>query len=171
MNSSILGALAYIGLGSNLADPRQQILSAIGELNTTPDILVVGRSSLYVSAPMGYTEQPDFINAVVAVRTPLPAETLLKTLLCIEQSHGRVRAFANAPRNLDLDLLLYGNEQIEAADLSVPHPRLHERAFVLLPLIEISPEVVIPGKGRAKDWVEKCRNQSIKRLGDDKSPN
>lgn len=169
MNSTTLGVLAYIGLGSNLSNPHQQILSAIGELSSTPGIHVVGQSSLYVSAPMGYTEQPDFINAVVALRTPLPAETLLKTLLCIEQSHGRIRAFTNAPRNLDLDLLLYGNERIEAADLSVPHPRLHERAFVLLPLIEISPEVRIPGKGRAKDWVEKCGNQSIRRLADSES--
>lgn len=155
---------AYIGLGANLDDPAAQIAQAFDELARIAGTRLVARSSLYASAPVGYVDQPDFINAVAAVETTLAPRALLSALLEIEQHHGRERGFRNAPRTLDLDLLLYGAAHFHEDHLSLPHPRLTERAFVLLPLTEIAPNLVIPGKGRATDWIVSCASQPVTRL-------
>jgi len=142
---------AYVGLGSNLQDPAAQLKSAFAELAALASTRVVVRSSLYRSAPVGYADQPDFINAVAAIETALAPCVLLDALLDIERRHGRVREFQNSPRTLDLDLLLYGELQLHEPGLTIPHPRMHERAFVLLPLAEIAPQLVIPGMGIVVD--------------------
>jgi len=155
---------AYVGIGSNLDDPRAQVLNAFSELDRLPHTRVVKKSSLYRTAPIGHADQPDFINAVAQLETGLPAERLLAELHAIEARHGRQRSFPNAPRTLDLDLLLFGNAVIDTGNLKVPHPRMHERAFVLLPLVEIAPEAGVPGRGAAKTLLEKCTNQGLERL-------
>lgn len=141
---------AYIGLGANLDDPARHVLRACDELAATPGIAMRARSSLYRSAPAGYAAQPDFVNAVVAIATTLRPLELLDALAAIETSHGRRRSFRNAPRALDLDLILYGEEISADARLTLPHPRAHERAFVLEPLLEIAPCCIIPGRGAAR---------------------
>ncbi len=156
--------IAHIGLGSNLADPEAQVLAAFDEIAATPGVAIERRSSLYRTAPVGYDNQPDFINAVARVRTILGPQDLLDRLLAIERTHGRVREFLNAPRTLDLDVLLYDDRQIRTDSLHVPHPRAHLRAFVLLPLLEVSPDVVIPGIGAASDWINQCHDQAISRI-------
>lgn len=136
---------AYISLGSNLDNPIQQIKTAISALQKISDTTLLAYSSLYQSAPVGYWPQPDFINAVACIQTGLSAEKLLGELHTLEYQQGRVRSSEkNRPRTLDLDLLLYGNEIIQKPDLIIPHPRLHERAFVLLPLAEIATNLLIP---------------------------
>ena len=150
---------AYIGLGANLHDPVAQVNSALAELDRIPGTRVVARSSLYATAPVGNVDQPDFINAVAQVNTTLAPRALLHALLEIEKQHGRARSFRNAPRTLDLDLLLYGAANFDEADLALPHPRMTERAFVLLPLTEIAPHLTIPGHGRAVDWLAACADQ------------
>jgi 2-amino-4-hydroxy-6-hydroxymethyldihydropteridine diphosphokinase len=157
--------VAYVGIGSNLDDPRTQVLVSFRELDELPHTRVVKRSSLYRSAPVGYAPQPDFINAVAQLETGLPAVRLLAELQEIEARHGRSRSFANAPRTLDLDLLLFGESPMNAPGLNLPHPRMHERAFVLAPLVEISPDVEIPGRGAAKPLLDSTKNQKIERLG------
>jgi len=142
---------AYIGLGSNLDDPSAQIRRAFELLVTIPGTQVTSRSSLYVSAPFGSVEQPDFINAVAEVLTFLDAPALLLQLQEIEQSQGRIRGRRWGPRVLDLDLLVYGDEEIDSPQLTVPHPGIAERNFVLLPLREIAPELEIPRLGRIFD--------------------
>ena len=157
---------AFIALGSNLGDPRAKVRGGFAELNHLPTTHLLASSSLYASAPMGYTDQPDFINAVAKIETNLGPRELLEALLAIERRHGRQREILNGPRTLDLDLLLYGTLQLEEAGLTIPHPRMHERAFVLMPLVEIEPECVIPGRGRAADWLAKCANRAIKEVVD-----
>ncbi len=152
---------AYIALGSNLADPVSQLGIAFDELGRLPHTRLVTRSSLWRSAPVGYLDQPDFVNAVAAVDTTLEAETLLAHLLDIERRHGRVREFQNAPRTLDLDVALYGEDRVDTPSLTVPHPRMHERAFVLLPLNEIAPDVVIPGRGPLRDLLPAVAGQRL----------
>src|SRR5215467_4705058 len=139
--------LAYVGLGANLGDAEGSIRQALEELDTLPDTRVAARSPLYRSAPVGYAPQPDFVNAVAEVRTSLKPGELLAALIEIEQRHGRERSFPNAPRTLDLDLLLYGEELMESERLTLPHPRMHERAFVLKPLLDLAPDLRIPGLG------------------------
>jgi 2-amino-4-hydroxy-6-hydroxymethyldihydropteridine diphosphokinase len=136
-------------LGANLDDPAAQVEYAFDELARLPDTLLSARSSLYVSAPVGYDQQPDFINAVARLETRLSPRALLVALLDIEHRHGRQRTFRNAPRTLDLDLLLYGNARFHEPGLALPHPRMHERAFVLEPLMEIASDLYIPGHGSA----------------------
>lgn len=136
---------AYVALGSNLEFPQQQILRAFEELAALPLTEVVKTSSLYRTAPVGYDDQPDFINAAAELRTNLDPEKLLGYLLAIENLHGRKRPFPNAPRQLDLDLLLYDDRQMQTPELTLPHPRMHERGFVLLPLAEIAPDLSISG--------------------------
>ncbi|MCA1978916.1 MAG: 2-amino-4-hydroxy-6-hydroxymethyldihydropteridine diphosphokinase [Thiobacillus sp.] len=153
--------IATVGLGANLNDPAAQIEYAFAELDRLPDTRLVARSSLYASAPVGYVDQPDFVNAVAQVETALSPRALLAALLDIEHRHGRERSFRNAPRTLDLDLLLYGDARFHEEGLTLPHPRMHERAFVLLPLLEIAPDALIPGIGRAADRARLCANQSI----------
>jgi len=157
-------AAAYIGLGANLVRPREQVLAAIGELGRLPDTRVLAQSALYRSAPLGNTDQPDFVNAVARIETGLPPERLLVALHDIESRHGRRRSVANAPRTLDLDLLLYDTLTIEQAGLSVPHPRMHQRAFVLAPLVELDPDADIPGHGRAADCLVHCVGQRIEKI-------
>lgn len=153
--------IATVGLGANLNDPAAQIEYAFAELDRLPGTRLVARSSLYASAPVGYLDQPDFVNAVAQVETSLAPRALLAALLDIEHRHGRERSFRNAPRTLDLDLLLYGDARFHEDGLTLPHPRMHERAFVLLPLLEIAPDALIPGIGRAADWARLCAGQSI----------
>lgn len=155
----------YIGLGSNLGNSVQTLKSAITALKrlSIPESMVC--SSFYRTAPIGFLDQPDFINAACRLETSLNADDLLQSLLKIERDHGRQRSgAANAPRTLDLDLLLYGDQVISVEGLQVPHPRLHERAFVLYPLLEIAPYLVIPGQGPTRELVENCRDQSISRM-------
>ena len=155
--------LAYVGLGANIGDTRAQVLLALDELDRLPQTRVTGRSSLYRSAPLGNPDQPEFVNAVAQLETGLSAACLLDSLMQMERRHGRERSFRNAPRTLDLDLLLYGEERIETPALSVPHPRMHERAFVLRPLLEIDPEVSVPGKGKARTLLESCKSQTAEK--------
>lgn len=134
---------AYVALGANLGDTQQAVRAAMDRLGQLPRSKVTARSSLYRTAPVG-TTGPDFINAVVRLDTSLPAPVLLDALLALEQAAGRERPWPNAPRTLDLDLLLYGDARIASARLTVPHPRMNERAFVLVPLAEIAPGRVPP---------------------------
>jgi len=155
---------AFVGIGSNLAEPAKQVQTAFDELERLPQTRVLRRSSLYRSGPLGYAEQPDFINAVAQLETRIAAEQLLSELQEIENRHGRERSFANAPRTLDLDLLLFENLRTRTARLTLPHPRMHERAFVLEPLIEISPDISIPGKGNARQLLKSVSGQPIERI-------
>jgi len=157
---------AFIGLGSNLNDPQDQILRAMHALDNLPRTTVVARSSLYRSAPVGFLAQPDFINAVAQLETELAPRELLELLLDLERENGRTREFANAPRTLDLDLLLYGDLQHHEHGLTVPHPQMHKRAFVLIPLLEIAPGCVIPGVGPAAESLRHCAGQKLERVAD-----
>ena len=143
--------LAYIGLGSNLDDPPAQIETAVRRLDRIPCSRVTTRSTLYRSAPFGPVEQPDFINAVVGLSTRLSARRLLKELKRIEARLGRVPGVRWGPRAIDLDLLLLGDAVVREPGLTVPHPGIAERNFVLLPLREIAPDLVVPGLGRLAD--------------------
>jgi 2-amino-4-hydroxy-6-hydroxymethyldihydropteridine diphosphokinase len=157
-------AIAFVALGSNLDAPREQVARGMQEVGALPQTRLLKRSSLYRTAPVGFLDQPDFINAVVMVETTLAPLVLLDGLLGIERRHGRVREFLNAPRTLDLDILLYGDLVLHEHGLTLPHPRMHERAFVLLPLSEIAPEAVIPGKGPVADLLRGCHDQRLERL-------
>jgi len=141
--------IAWIGLGSNLENPKQQLTHAVGALNGLKQCRVMDRSRLYISSPMGPQDQPDYINAVVKLSTCLTAHELLDTLQGIEQSQGRQRNGQHwGPRTIDLDILLYGDQIIDSNDLTVPHPGLPHRAFVLYPLWEVDPELLIPTEGK-----------------------
>jgi 2-amino-4-hydroxy-6-hydroxymethyldihydropteridine diphosphokinase len=140
---------AYVALGSNLRDPAAQVRAGFEALAMLPDSRVAAVSSLYLTAPVGHLDQPDFVNAVALIETALAPRALLEELLAIERQFGRVRGVPNGPRTLDLDILLYGDESHEDEALTIPHPRMHERAFVLAPLAEIAPDVMIPGRGSA----------------------
>jgi 2-amino-4-hydroxy-6-hydroxymethyldihydropteridine diphosphokinase len=155
---------AYVALGANLGDPAKTIRAAFGALANLPESRVVHCSSLYRTAPVGITEQPEFVNAVAMLETTLAPEALLDALLDLEQRFGRIRAEKNGPRTLDLDLLLYDNQFLELPRLSLPHPRLHLRAFVLQPLAEIAPDLLIPGRGSIGAWLPAVANQGIIRL-------
>ncbi len=154
----------FIGLGSNLENPRAQVLQAISELDTLPQVKVVTCSSLYRSAPVGYLDQPDFINAVAELSTTLAPRDLLDTLLALEQRCGRTREFLNSPRTLDLDVLLYDDLQHHEHGLTIPHPQMHLRAFVMQPLLEIAPSCVIPGVGAVAEMATRCNGQDLERL-------
>jgi 2-amino-4-hydroxy-6-hydroxymethyldihydropteridine diphosphokinase len=156
--------VAYVGIGSNLADPRQQVLAAFDELARLHESRLTGRSSLYRSAPVGGPPQPDYVNAVARLETGLAAGELLLELHAIERRRGRERRLANAPRVLDLDLLLYGDAVASGPALSLPHPRMHERAFVLEPLLELAPGIAVPGRGSARALLEACRPQRVERI-------
>src|SRR3954453_1880163 len=139
-------ATAYIGVGSNLGDRTATLRTAVRRLQKFGQI--TGVSSLYETEPVGYLEQPAFLNAVVALDTELAPVDLLRALLGIEGDLGRTRSFPDAPPPLDLDLLLVDDVTLETADMTLPHPRLHERAFVLVPLAELAPEMVHPVSGQ-----------------------
>jgi 2-amino-4-hydroxy-6-hydroxymethyldihydropteridine diphosphokinase len=155
---------AFIALGSNLGDPESKVRQGFAALAELPQAQLVAASSLYRSTALGHADQPDFINAVAQLSTGLAPQALLADLLAIETRFGRERSFRNAPRTLDLDLLLYDAQTIDEAGLVVPHPRMHERAFVLAPLLEIATACVIPGRGPAADWLARCRDQSLTRI-------
>ncbi|QZA76648.1 2-amino-4-hydroxy-6-hydroxymethyldihydropteridine diphosphokinase [Deefgea tanakiae] len=154
----------FVALGANLGDPAAQLQQAIAALAAWPTMTLLQSSSFYASAPVGYTDQPDFVNAVCELETELSALEVLAALLSIEAENGRERNFKNSPRTLDLDLILYGNEQIDVPDLTVPHPRMHERAFVLQPLLEIAPQAQIPGLGAAQDYLAAVAAQTLTRI-------
>lgn len=158
---------AYIGLGANLDDPVAQIRRAVTALATLPDTAVAARSSLYRSPPMGPRDQPDYVNAVAAIDTALAAEALLDALQHIERAHGRVRAGPRwGPRPLDLDILLYGERVIRGPRLTIPHPGLAERAFVLVPLAEIAPRLEVPGLGPVATLCAARASDPIERIDD-----
>jgi 2-amino-4-hydroxy-6-hydroxymethyldihydropteridine diphosphokinase len=140
---------AYVGLGSNLGDRESTIRSAVAELEAAEGVEVVAVSTLIDTEPVGFVDQPRFLNGVAALESVLPAHALLDLLLAVEARFGRDRAAApvQGPRTLDLDLLLYGTAEIDEPGLRVPHPRLHERAFVLGPLAELDPALEVPGRG------------------------
>jgi 2-amino-4-hydroxy-6-hydroxymethyldihydropteridine diphosphokinase len=140
---------AYVGLGSNLGDRARTVLDAVDVLRAEEGVEVAGVSSLIETDPVGFLDQPRFVNGVAALDTTLTAQALLTLLLEVEQRFGRSREAvpAQGPRTLDLDLLLYGDTELEEPGLRLPHPRLHERAFVLEPLAELAPGLRIPGRG------------------------
>jgi 2-amino-4-hydroxy-6-hydroxymethyldihydropteridine diphosphokinase len=159
------GVIAYIGLGSNLGDSIARLKDGLRSLNDVPRTRVLRCSSLYRSAPVGRTDQPDFINAVCEAETALDPAALLRALLDVERRHGRIRdGEKGGPRTLDLDLLLYGERELHEPGLDLPHPRLHERAFVLLPLAELTPRLAIPGRGPVAVLADAVRDQRIERL-------
>jgi 2-amino-4-hydroxy-6-hydroxymethyldihydropteridine diphosphokinase len=155
---------AFVGLGANLGDARATLDAALRSLAILPASTLERRSSFYRTAPID-AGGPDYLNAVVELTTQLAPHDLLGHLQDIETMHGRERSYVNAPRTLDLDLLLYGGARIETPTLTLPHPRLHERAFVLAPLAEIWPGGSIPGRGRVADLLAGVADQRIERLG------
>lgn len=155
---------AYIGIGANLGDARDNVQQAIAALATVPQTQLTAQSSLFRTAPIA-ADGDDYINAVAQLRTSLSAETLLQELLQLEQNFGRERAYLNAPRTLDLDLLLYANQIITTPTLTVPHPRMTTRAFVLIPLLQIDPFLTIPGHGPAHQFAPAVATQEIEKLG------
>jgi 2-amino-4-hydroxy-6-hydroxymethyldihydropteridine diphosphokinase len=144
---------AYVALGSNLGDREATLLAAVDALAAEPGIEVVAVSRFFDTEPVGYVDQPRFLNGAAALETTLPARELLERLLAVERRFGRSRddVPAQGPRTLDLDLLLYGDVEIVEPGLSVPHPRLHERRFVLEPLVDLDPDLEVPGQGRVED--------------------
>jgi 2-amino-4-hydroxy-6-hydroxymethyldihydropteridine diphosphokinase len=144
---------AAIALGSNIDEPEAHVNRAFDELAALPATKLLARSRLHRTAPVGYADQPDFVNACALVDTQLEPRALLGELLALERRHGRVRGIPNGPRTLDLDIVLYGDRSIDEPGLKVPHPRAHERAFVLVPLLEIWPDAEIPGRGPAANFV------------------
>lgn len=156
------GVTAYIGLGSNLDDPVSHVTRAFADLKKMPSTCSVRHSKLYISTPVGKTGQPDYINAVVAISTKLMPYELLNWLQSIEQAHGRSRTVHWGPRTLDLDILLYGDQQIDTELLTIPHPCLHQRAFVLYPLSEIAPaDLLIPGRGLLSNLLLNCPPEGL----------
>jgi 2-amino-4-hydroxy-6-hydroxymethyldihydropteridine diphosphokinase len=155
---------AFIALGANLGDPVAQVRAGLASLATIPDTDLVRASSLYRTAPVGVRGQDPFINAVAMVQTGLRPKVLLEHLLALEITHGRVRNGTLAPRTLDLDLLLHGDSVMTDAALTLPHPRLHLRAFVLVPLSEIAPETAVPGRGTVAAWLPATAYQKVERL-------
>ena len=150
---------AYIGLGANLGDALASLQQAAQALSATPGIAAFRLSRFYRSAPVD-ASGPDYVNAVAEIHTSLAAPALLAALQKIEHDHGRLRPYRNAPRTLDLDLLLYGDEVIETPDLTVPHPRMHERAFVLRPLQELAPALQLR-QGTLAALLQACSDQVL----------
>ncbi len=159
--------IAFVGLGANLGDAPATVREAMRALDVLPQTRLLRASRLYRSRAWGVETQPDFINAVAMLESRLPARTLLDELLAIERAHGRERAAEVrwGPRTLDLDLLLHGDSIIDEPGLRVPHPHLHERAFALLPLVEVAPDAVIPGRGLARDIAAVMAGEGIQALG------
>ena len=155
---------AVIALGSNLAEPARQVRAALSALEAHPQIQIEKTSSLYVTAPVGYDDQPDFVNAVCSVRTSLDGVSLLAVLNRIEADFGRERTFRNAPRTLDLDIIDFDGISSDDPHLTLPHPRAHERSFVMKPLAEILPDFVLGGHGRAADLAAALGDEGIRLL-------
>lgn len=168
MSAPDLPVRAYVGLGGNVGVAEDTLRAAIRALDALPSTRLVRASRLYRTPAWGRVEQPDFVNAVVAIDTTLAPRALLDALLGVERAHGRERdaeARRWGPRTLDLDLLLYGDASIDEPGLHVPHPHLHERGFVLVPLCEIAPEVVIPGHGSAREARRRVVDENIRAIG------
>lgn len=155
---------AFIALGSNLQTPKNQIEQALNTIANTPGIQLIRASSLYKTAPVGYDNQDDFINAVAKIKTSLNPIELLHTLLAIENIFGRERPFPNAPRILDLDVLLYDDIEMATPELTIPHPRMQARGFVMIPLAEIEPKISVGQHGNADELATKCDNQGVIKL-------
>ena len=155
---------AVIALGSNLADPARQVRAALSALEAHPQIQIEKTSSLYLTAPVGYDNQPDFVNAVCSVRTSLDGVSLLAVLNRIEADFGRERTFRNAPRTLDLDIIDFDGISSDDPHLTLPHPRAHERSFVMKPLAEILPDFVLGGHGQAADLAAALGEEGIRLL-------
>ena len=157
VNLSALRSSVFVALGSNLDQPVLHVRRALRELDELPETALVKVSTLYETAPVGIKDQPVFVNAVAQVATTLSPHDFLARLHAIETQHGRIRSSMNeeknGPRTLDLDILIFDELRIDEGGLTVPHPRMHERAFVLVPLAEIAPALVIPGKGAAKNFL------------------
>ncbi|MCI4567299.1 2-amino-4-hydroxy-6-hydroxymethyldihydropteridine diphosphokinase [Lysobacter sp. CFH 32150] len=162
-------AVAYVGLGGNLGDTAATLRDAMQALDALPGTRLLRASRLYRTRAWGNEAQPDFINAVAMLETQLSARALLDGLLGVEREFGRTRAADGSdrwgPRTLDLDLLMHGDDVIDEPGLHVPHPHLHERAFALLPLVEIAPEVVIPGIGFAREALAKVESGDVLAIG------
>jgi len=154
---------AYIGIGANLGDALATVRKALTHLADLPQSTLIAQSALFRTAPID-AGGDDYINAVAHLQTGLTAEALLQALQGLELAFGRERPYQNAPRTLDLDILLYGANQIASATLTVPHPRLTERAFALIPLLQLDPFVKIPGKGAAHTFAPGVANQRISRI-------
>ena len=154
---------AYVALGANLGDARASVEAAMAAIAGLPGSQLRARASMYRTAPLD-AGGPDYVNAVVELHTTLPPLELLHRLQAIEQAYGRERSVRNAPRTLDLDLLLWGDVAMQTTELTLPHPRLHLRAFVLQPLVEIAPAVFVPGLGALRPWLEQTAGQQIERL-------
>lgn len=155
--------LAYLGLGANLGDARQTLKDAVVCLAQQHTITVLGKSSFYRTAPIA-ADGGDYFNCVVALKTALSAPQLLALCHTIEHHFGRERSYRNAPRTLDLDILLYGEDTVDAEHLTIPHPRLVERAFTLVPLLELNADIVIPGYGRADAYLPRVAEQRIEKV-------
>jgi 2-amino-4-hydroxy-6-hydroxymethyldihydropteridine diphosphokinase len=153
----------FVGLGANLGDARATLTAALRELASLPGTRLVATSSFYRSAPL-QASGPDFVNAVAELTTTLDPHALLQALHAIEDAHGRERPYVNAPRTLDLDLLLYGQRSEQGPGLMLPHPRLHLRAFVLRPLAELAPDLIHPSLGPLLAWASRARDQPIEKL-------
>ncbi len=156
-------SLVFIGLGANLGDLTQTLSQALARLAALPETRLQAVSGIYRSAPVE-ADGPDYLNAVACLETALAPLDLLDHLQSLELAHGRARPFFNAPRTLDLDLLLYGEQQLQTERLTVPHPRLQQRAFVLLPLLELAPDLAVPGLGSLQRFLPAVADQAIARL-------
>lgn len=154
---------AYVGLGANLGDPRAALQQALQQIAALPGTQLLRRSSLYRTAPVE-AQGPDFYNAVAELETTLAPAALLQALHGIEQAHGRLRPYRNAPRTLDLDLLFHGDAVVDTPGLHLPHPRLHQRAFVLAPLLELQPDLHHPLLGPLAPWRAQVAGQAIEKL-------
>jgi 2-amino-4-hydroxy-6-hydroxymethyldihydropteridine diphosphokinase len=154
----------FVGLGANLGDARATLEAALQQLGALPATRLVAISSFYRSAPV-QAQGPDFVNAVAELATALEPHELLRALQAIEHAHGRERPHPNAPRTLDLDLLLHGQRVLQETDLTVPHPRLHERGFVLQPLLELAPDLAHPTLGPLDPWMASASRQRVHKLG------
>ncbi|MGH8115618.1 MAG: 2-amino-4-hydroxy-6-hydroxymethyldihydropteridine diphosphokinase [Rhodanobacteraceae bacterium] len=160
---SVPAVKVYIGIGSNLEQPARQVAAALIELAGLPHSRLLAQSRLYQSRPLGPQDQPDFVNAAAALETTLAPLVLLHAVQVLEARHGRNRAAERhwGPRTLDLDILLYGDLRLHTEELTLPHPRLHERSFVLYPLAELAPELMIPGRGRVRTLRDQCRQPPL----------
>jgi len=154
----------YLGFGSNLDNPMEQIKLALKALTTHSKITLLACSSFYLTKPIGYIHQPDYINTVVKIHTCLAPFNLLNAVLTIEQQLGRKRLFKNAPRTIDIDILWYQQVICHDEKLILPHPRLFERAFVLIPLAELAPDLFIEPYGKVQELINRVASQDVKRL-------
>ncbi len=155
-------SISYIGLGANLGATHKTLNMAINDIKNIPNTRLMASSSFYSSAPID-SHGPEYTNAVIKISTNSSAEVLLTQLQKIEDKHGRVRPYKNAPRTLDLDILLFDKEFISTDRLIIPHPRMHMRAFVLVPLFELEPDIILP-QGSKKQLLEQIKDQDIRKL-------